>query len=54
MTTTAHNYKYTWTKTNVTSDQTWYVRSYLVYKDASGNEYTIYGDLVTGKIETSK
>ena len=38
------NVKYTWTKSNVTTS--WYVRGYLVYKDASGVEHTVYGDCV--------
>ena len=45
---TVHNYKYTWTKTKV--DETWYVRPYLVYTDANGKEYTVYGDLTTGEL----
>jgi hypothetical protein len=39
------NVKYTWTKSGVGSS-TWYVRGYLVYKDASGTEYTVYSDAV--------
>ena len=38
--------KYTWTKGSVTEDQIWYVRAYLVYKDADGEEITVYGDCV--------
>lgn len=38
--------KYTWTKGNVTEDQIWYVRAYLVYKDADGEEITVYSDCV--------
>lgn len=49
-TTSCHNYQYTWTKTKVTSDQTWYVKAYLVYIDADGNEHTVYGDTVAGKL----
>ena len=48
--TTKHGYRYTWTKTKVTADQTWYVRPYLVYTNANGKEFTVYGDLSTGKI----
>ena len=48
--TTKHGYKYTWTKTKVTSDQTWYVRPYLVYTDANGKVFTVYGELTSGKI----
>ena len=40
-------YRFTWTKSNVGSDDTWYVRAYLVYTDASGNSHTIYGDMVS-------
>ncbi len=36
---------YTWTVTASTND-IWYVRSYLVYRNAQGEEHTIYGDLV--------
>ncbi|MBR4319022.1 MAG: hypothetical protein IKP69_03100, partial [Oscillospiraceae bacterium] len=49
METTKHNAQYTWTKTKVTSSQTWYVKPYLVYKDADGTQYTVYGDLTTKK-----
>ena len=41
------NCRYTWTKTKVTPDQTWYVRSYLKYRDVNGQVKEIYGDLVT-------
>ena len=34
-------FKYTWTKGNVNDDDTWCVRAYLLYEDASG-EHTIY------------
>lgn len=48
------NQKYTWTKSNVTTP--WYVRSYLVYRDSEGVEYTVYGNAVkadmTGIIAT--
>lgn len=48
------NLKYTWTKSNVTTS--WYVRSYLVYRDSEGTEYTVYGNAVkadmTGIIDT--
>ena len=37
--------KYTWTKSGVGSS-TWYVCDYLVYKDASGMETTVYSDAV--------
>jgi hypothetical protein len=45
-----HTVKYTWTKTEVTDDQTWYVRSYLVYEDANGKTQIVYGDLTTAKL----
>ncbi len=44
------NYYYTWSKSNVTSEQTVYVKAYLVYKDADNVEHTIYGDLVTATL----
>ncbi len=44
------NYYFTWTKSNVTSEDTVYVKAYLVYKDAEGVEHTIYGDLVTATL----
>ena len=37
---------YTWTKTKVNPGDIWYVRAYLVYRDAEGNEHTLYGELV--------
>lgn len=49
--TTKHGYKYTWTKTNVTSEQSWYVRPYLVYTDTNGKQFTVYGDLTTGVLK---
>ena len=42
--TTAHNYRYTWTKTNV-GEGTYYVRSYVKYTDANGAEKETYGDV---------
>ena len=45
-------YKYTWTKGNVTDDQTWYVRSYLKYHDVRGNIYEIYSDIYTVSFRT--
>lgn len=45
-----HTVKYTWTKTKVTEDQTWYVKPYLVYTNANGKEFTVYGELNTGKL----
>ncbi|MBR0484631.1 MAG: hypothetical protein IJJ69_07645, partial [Oscillospiraceae bacterium] len=47
---TVHNYKYTWTKKDVTADQIWYVRAYLKYTDNSGKAYTVYGDLRTATL----
>ena len=46
-------FKCTWTKGNVTSDQTWYVRSYLKYTDASGEVHEEYGDLVSSSLRVS-
>ena len=37
------NVKYTWTKSGVGSGA-WYVRGYLIYKDASGTEHTVYSE----------
>lgn len=42
--TTAHNYRYTWTKANV-GEGTYYVRSYVKYTDANGVEKETYGDV---------
>ena len=44
------NYYYTWSKSNVTSGQTVYVKAYLIYKDTNGVEHTVYGDLVTATL----
>ena len=44
------NYYFTWTKSNVTSEDTVYVKAYLIYKDVDGVEHTIYGDLVTATL----
>lgn len=52
--TTAKNYKYTWTKTKVTAEQVWYVKSYLVYEDADGEQITVYGDLVKADLNGVK
>jgi|GEM_PF-664945 len=35
-------------KTGVQSGETWYAVTYLIYKDASGEVYTIYSDIVSG------
>lgn len=40
-------FRYTWIKTNVSDNETWYVRAYLVYTDAEGNTNTVYGDVVS-------
>ena len=45
-----HTVKFTWTKTKVTDDETWYVRSYLVYEDANGKTQIVYGDLTTATL----
>ncbi len=37
-------YQYTWTKTTGAGEK-WFVRPYLVYRDAQGNVNEIYGDL---------
>lgn len=47
------SYKYTWTKGNVKGNEIWYVRSYLKYKDASGNIHEMYGDVVSSSIGLS-
>ena len=44
------NLKYTWTKSGVTESTTWYVRSYLVYKDANGTQHTVYSKAVKANI----
>ena len=46
------SYKYTWTKGNVTDEQTWYIRSYLKYHDSQGNIYEIYSDVYTASFRT--
>ena len=46
--------KYTWTKTKVTAEQVWYVKSYLVYEDADGEQITVYGDLVKADLNGVK
>ena len=51
---TVHNFEYTWTKTQVTPDQTWYIRSYLEYQDANGNVKTVYGDMVQATLDGYK
>ena len=44
------NLKYTWTKGGVTENTVWYVKGYLVYKDSSGVEQTVYSDCVAANI----
>ena len=44
------NYYFTWSKSKLTSEDTVYVKAYLVYKDADGVEHTMYGDLVTATL----
>ena len=44
---TGNAYRFTWYKSNVGSDETWYVKAYLVYTDAEGNVNTVYGDMVS-------
>ena len=43
--TNKHTYRYRWTKTAVDDGQAWYVKGYLIYKDAQGVEHTVYSDL---------
>ncbi len=40
------NCRYTWTKSNVTTGDIWYLRGYVTYKDSNGNIYEVYGDIV--------
>lgn len=44
-------YKCTWIKSNVSQEQTWYVRAYLKYSDANGEIHEIYSDTITAKLE---
>lgn len=37
--------RYTWTKGNVSDTSTWYVRPYVVYRDANGVLYEILGNM---------
>ncbi len=37
---------FTWTKSNVTSGQTWRAMAYVQYRDADGNIVTVYSDVV--------
>ena len=36
---------YTWSKSNVTSGQTWMARAYVQYRDANGDLQTVYSDI---------
>lgn len=38
---------YTWNKSNVNPGDVWYARAHIAYTDADGEEYHIYGDLMT-------
>ena len=53
-TTTKHNYKYTWTKSNVADGQAWYVKGYLIYKDADGVEHTVYSNMEKATLNGSE
>ena len=44
------NLKYTWTKSNVKDNETWYVKAYLLYRDTIGVDHPVYSDAVTGRI----
>ncbi|MCQ2469056.1 MAG: leucine-rich repeat protein [Ruminococcus sp.] len=44
---TAHNFRYTLSIKNAMYEKSWYVRPYLVYKDSSGKEFTVYGDVAS-------
>ncbi len=37
---------FTWTKSNVTSGQTWMAKAYVQYRDAQGEVITVYSDVV--------
>lgn len=53
-TTTKHNYKYTWTKGSIADGQAWYVRGYLIYKDADGKEITVYSNIEKATLNGSE
>ena len=42
-------YQYNWTKSNVLYGDVWFLRAYVTYKDANGNTYEVYGDVVTNE-----
>lgn len=50
---TGNAYRFTWTKSKVASNETWYVRAHLVYTDAEGNVHTVYGDMVSQTMPAS-
>ena len=41
--------QYAWTKSNVFYGDIWFLRAYVTYKDANGNTYEVYGDVVTNE-----
>ncbi|MCI7803821.1 MAG: hypothetical protein MR503_01920 [Oscillospiraceae bacterium] len=45
MTSTKSSARLTWTKSNVSAEDTWYVRAYLVYKNSNGETKTVFGDV---------
>lgn len=53
-TSTKHNFKYNWTKSAVTDGQAWYVKGYLIYKDASGEEHTVYSNMEKATLNGSE
>jgi hypothetical protein len=44
-------FTYVWTKSNVQLGDTWFLRGYVLYKDAEGNQYTLLGDIITATRE---
>ena len=43
---TTHQGQFTVRKANVTSDQTWYGKAYVIYKDANGATQFVYSEMV--------
>ena len=43
------NGRFTWNKSNVYNGDVWFLRAYVTYKDANGNTYEVYGDVVTNE-----
>ncbi len=41
------NGRFTWTKSNVDPNETWYARAYLVYTDAAGETHTVYSSTLS-------